>query len=236
MIDRPDFSRDTGAGVPGVDNTHIPGQAYSSHREEDAGCGFCRTRVGYWEHNGSTVYGTEGQQEAYVWSRPPSEIPAKCTVCDDCLKPLIERADLEIYRNADGTMSKAIEKPSMRALFTMAAREVMADFIELKGGPQTEQEFVLPITQDEIKRMMRFACTLGNMEDFLDAGRHYATAVLAFEKVLSDPGFEKAAVYYADIWPFAGMTKEEMDQVAMENIIQMFMEAGGTDDEADISV
>lgn len=82
MIDKSGFSRDTGAGEPGIDNNHIPGRSYSSHQVEDTGCALCRREVGYWEHDGTFLYGTEGQRTQYVWSLLPQQIPAKWTICD----------------------------------------------------------------------------------------------------------------------------------------------------------
>jgi hypothetical protein len=35
MINMLDFSKDTGAGIPNVDNNHFPSKSYSSHQVRD---------------------------------------------------------------------------------------------------------------------------------------------------------------------------------------------------------
>jgi|Cruoilmetagenom7_1024161.scaffolds.fasta_scaffold00298_4 hypothetical protein len=200
MTEKPDFSRDTGPGVPEVDNIYTPGWYYSSSQVEDTGCALCRRKVGYWEHDGTQLYGTEGQKRRYVWTLAPQDIPAKCTICDDCLEPIIARGDLELCRDDQCREVGNLSKASIKALFTQGARETINIFAEIKETPEALSDFILPLTIIEIEQMMNFAdqtCGYGN---HANVGNSYALAALAFDKVLRDPSFEDAADYYVEIW------------------------------------
>jgi hypothetical protein len=225
MIDKPDFSRDTGPGEPGIDNTHIPGRSYSSHQVEDTGCALCRREVGYWEHDGTVLYGTEGQRTQYVWALPPQQIPAKCTICDTCLEPFIARGDLEMYVNETGNLINELSKPATMALFTDSARTVINDFAAVKPMPMPASEFILPVTIEEIDQMMMFADRIGDLERVIFAGGHYALSALAFGKVLGDPNFDLAAEYYADYWRPAMYPQQDDDELDEEMLLRQLMES-----------
>jgi hypothetical protein len=226
MSDQPDFSNDTGPGSPGVDNVHTPGKVYSSHHVDDSGCGLCRRRTGFWENDGSIVRGTEWQSTAYVWNLPAADIPARGSICDGCLEKYVERNELQMFIDQQGEKLKDLDRFAVATLFGVAARATLAEYEQLTSLPDgSVNDLIVPVTEDEIWRMMRFARSFGDLDDFVTSGNLYAAASLAFGKTLADPGFEAAAAYYAREWPFAGMTKEEKEKLADDVMEQLFLEA-----------
>lgn len=220
------FSRDTGPGAPGKDNTHIPGRSYTTHQVEDTGCALCRTEVGYWEHDGTCLYGTEGQRRHYVWTLPPQEIPAKCTICDECLEPFIARGDLELYLDRE-MLVEGLSDTAIKVLFAEGARWVINSFAEFQQAPLQTSEFILPISAAEIDQIMGFAHMSFGLDDIMSAGKHYAHAALAFGKVLGDPAFEAAAEHYVDVWLHQVDPDIDPETMAEEELLRQMLEASG---------
>lgn len=228
MTEKPDFSKDTGPGEPEVDNIHIPGRNYSSSQVEDTGCALCRRKVGYWEHDGTQLYGTEGQRRRYVWSLAPQDIPAKCTICDDCLEPIIGRGDLELCEDDQGRNIGSLSDASIKALFTQGAREAINIFAEISEMPDRPSGFILPLTILEIEQMMNFADQASGTYSHYGAGKGYALAALAFDKVLRDPSFMDAADYYVEIWLEAQRLEWEASEAlysSSEDLYEQLLEA-----------
>jgi hypothetical protein len=224
MIEKPDFSKDTGPGVPGVDNNHFPGRSYSSHQVEDVGCSMCRAETAYWAHDGTILYGTEGQFREYVWTLPPQDIPSKGVVCDACLKPFIDRGELELYADS-GKMIEKLSPPAMKALFTSAARSVVNDFADVSQMPLLSEGFALPLTDDEIYQIFLFADRREGTKSIHTAGESYALSALAFGKVLGDPSFEAAADYYIDIWlPAQEPDATDLETYTEEELLRHMLE------------
>jgi len=225
MMTKPDFSKDTGPGTPGVNNEHTPGTYYMSCQVEDTGCGICRTNVGYWEHDGTQLYGTEGQQRSYIWTLSPQDIPAKCTICDECLEPFIARGDLELFTDGNSKVQD-LSNIAKKAVFTSGARTIINIFAEVNPMPDTPSDFILPLTAEEINQIMTFANETQGMETVLHAGSHYAMAALAFGKVLGDPSFEAAADYYVDVWiPAQEPDVNDLESYTEEELLRLLLEA-----------
>jgi len=228
---KPDFSKDTGPGEPGVDNNHFPGRGYSSHQVEDVGCGLCRAETAYWGHDGTILYGTEGQWREYVWTLPPQYIPSKGVICDGCLKPFIERGDLELYAD-QGKLIEKLSPPAVKALFTAAARGVINDFADVTQVPMISDGFTLPLTHEEIHQIFLFADRSEGTKSIHTAGAAYALSALAFGKVLGDPSFEAAADYFVDVWRPAQEPDEiDLETYLEEQLLREMLEATGGENE-----
>jgi len=228
MNDTAAFSRDTGPGAPGMDNNHIPGRSYTSHQVEDTGCALCRTEVGYWEHDGTILYGTEGQGRQYVWTLPPQEIPLKCTICDKCLLPIVSRGDLELYLD-DGEIIDGLSKAAIMTLFSKGARTVVNCFSQYQPAHDEISDFIVPLSSGEIDKIMRFADQIYGMDDIELAGKHYGLSALAFGKVIGDPSFDGAAAYYVDVWRTWVDPDLDPEALSEEELLRLLIEANNND-------
>jgi hypothetical protein len=214
MTEKPDFSCDTGAGRPGIDNLHIPGRAYSSHAVEDTGCAICRQCVGYWEHDGVLLYGTEGQRVEYIWIARGNDVPPKCTICDACLEVIVASGKVEMIHNTDGIQPDDLSTAGRRELFTLGARDTLARFNEIQISDALCSAFILPPNVAEITAAMTFAAVIGAMRDPYLAGAQYAAAALGFGLVERDPGFEAAAAFYVSKYSHCGLTEAELQDIS----------------------
>lgn len=214
MTEKPDFSRDTGAGRPGIDNYHIPGRAYISHAVEDTGCAICRQCVGYWEHDGVLLHGTEGQRVEYIWIARGNDVPSKCTICDACLEMIVASGKVEMIQNADGKQPDNLSTAARGELFALGARDTLARFYEIQTSDALRSAFILPPHVAEITAAMTFAAVIGAMHEPYLAGAQYAAAALGFGLAERDPGFEAAAAFYVSKYSHFGLTEAELQDMS----------------------
>lgn len=191
---------DTGPGKPGIDNNHTPGSAYSSGHVEDAGCSVCRRESARYEHDGVSLWGTEGQSEIYIWLARGDDVLKKGAICNACLIPLEYEGRIELVKETHQKRPDNLSDAARHELFALGARSKLAAYHDIRdvSTDGCEDDLILPLSESEIDKTLSFAGLLKGSVDPQDAGEIYAMAVLAFGYARRDPGFDISAVRYIE--------------------------------------